>query len=47
MNLSTLIVLAVLLALAILAVRYARRRRLLGSCGGDCSSCAAGCAKKR
>ena len=37
MNIATAIVLLVLLVLALLAVRIIRKRRLLFSCGGDCS----------
>ena len=40
------IVIAVIVALAALAVRKIRRERLLGHCGGDCSSCAMNCAKR-
>ena len=40
MNLATVAVLALLLVLALLAVRVIKKRRLLFSCGGDCSRCA-------
>ena len=43
MNIATAIVLALLLVLALLAVRIIRKRRLLFSCGGDCSRCAGAC----
>ena len=43
MNLSTAVVLIALLVLALLAVRYIKKRRLLFSCGGDCSRCAGAC----
>lgn len=49
MNIATAIVLLVLLVLALLAVRIIRKRRLLFSCGGDCSRCHGAChdCKKR
>ena len=49
MNIATAIELALLLVLALLAVRIIRKRRLLFSCGGDCSRCAGPChdCKKR
>ncbi len=43
MNIATIIVLLVIAALALLAVRRIRRKKLLFSCGGDCSSCCQGC----
>ena len=43
MNLATAAVLALLLVLALLAVRYIRKRRVLFSCGGDCSRCRGVC----
>ena len=46
MNLPTLIVLLVVAALALLAVRVIRRKRLLHTCGGDCAHCAAGCCSR-
>ncbi|MBP3656793.1 MAG: FeoB-associated Cys-rich membrane protein [Clostridia bacterium] len=46
MNAASIAVLLVLLALVILAVRRIRRKRLLFSCGGDCSRCAGHCPKK-
>ena len=45
MNLSTLLVLLVLAVLVALAVRRIRKKKLLFSCGGDCSSCPGGCAR--
>ena len=47
MNLATALVLLLLLALAVLAVRRIRKKRLLLSCGGDCSACAGGCRCRR
>ena len=47
MNLATALVLLLLLVLAALAVRRIRRKRLLFSCGGDCSACAGGCRRKQ
>ena len=46
MNIATAIVLALLLVLALLAVRIIRKRRLLFSCGGDCAHCCANCHKR-
>ena len=46
MNLATALVLLLLLALAALAVRRIRKKRLLFSCGGDCSACAVGCSRR-
>lgn len=43
MNLSTLIVLLIVIVLALLAVRVIRRRKLLHTCGSDCAHCAGGC----
>lgn len=43
MNLATAAVLLALLVLVLLAVRYIKKRRLLFSCGGDCSRCAGAC----
>ncbi len=43
MNLATLLVLLILAVLVALAVRRIRRKKLLFSCGGDCSCCHAGC----
>ncbi|MBP3428306.1 MAG: FeoB-associated Cys-rich membrane protein [Clostridia bacterium] len=43
MNAATVIVLLVILLLAMLAVRRIRRKKLLFSCGGDCSRCAGKC----
>ena len=43
MNLSTLIVLLIVIVLALLGVRVIRRRKLLHTCGGDCAHCAGGC----
>ena len=43
MNLSTLIVLLIVIVLALLAMRVIRRRKLLHTCGGDCAHCAGGC----
>ncbi len=43
MNLPTLAVLLVIAVLVLLAVRVIRRKKLLHTCGGDCSHCAMGC----
>ena len=47
MNLATAGGVLLLLALAVLAVRRIRKKRLLFSCGGDCSACAEGCRCRR
>ena len=47
MNLPTLIILLIIAALALLAVRPIRRKKLLSTCGGDCSRCAAGCKHRK
>ena len=47
MNLPTLIILLIIAALALLAVRTIRRKKLLSTCGGDCSRCAAGCKHRK
>lgn len=46
MNLVTALVLALLGALCLLAVRVIRKKRLLFSCGGDCSRCARACKRR-
>ena len=46
MNAATALVVRLLLALVLLAVRRIRRKRLLFSCGGDCSACAVGCSRR-
>ncbi len=43
MNIATLIVLLILAVLVFFAVRRIKRKKLLFSCGGDCSSCTGGC----
>ena len=43
---ATAIVGALVAVLFLLAVRRIHREKLLGKCGGDCSACAAGCAKR-
>ena len=43
MNLPTLILLVVVVMLAAFAVHTIRKKKLLSTCGGDCSRCAAGC----
>ena len=47
MNLATVLVLLVLAALCALAVRRIRRKKLLFSCGGDCTRCRAGCGNRK
>ena len=43
MNLASLIILIIIAVLALLAIRRIRRKKLLFSCGGDCSRCQGGC----
>jgi len=45
MNIATIAVLVVIAALAVIAVRTIRRKKLLHSCGGDCSRCTGNCKK--
>lgn len=47
MNIATIAVLAILAVLVLLAVRRIHRRKLLFSCGGDCSSCSSPCGSKK
>ena len=47
MNLATLIVILAIAALAFLAVRRIKRKKLLFSCGGNCSSCAMNCSQRK
>ena len=47
MNLPTLLILLVICALAAFAVRTIRKKKLLSTCGGDCSRCAAGCKHRK
>lgn len=47
MNLATIAVLLVLAVLVFLAMRRIRRKKLLFSCGGDCSSCRMDCKSRK
>lgn len=47
MNIATLIVLLVLAVLVFFALRRIRKKKLLFSCGGDCSACMANCRKRK
>ena len=47
MNIATLIVLLLLAVLVFFALRRIRRKMLLFSCGGDCSSCSANCRRRK
>ncbi|MBQ4264466.1 MAG: FeoB-associated Cys-rich membrane protein [Clostridia bacterium] len=47
MNLATLILLLIIAMLALLAVRRIRRKKLLFSCGGDCTRCQANCKDRK
>jgi len=47
MNIATLIVLLVLTVLVFFALRRIRKKKLLFSCGGDCSACMANCRKRK
>jgi hypothetical protein len=42
-NIATAVVIVITLILLMLAVRRIRRKKLLFSCGGDCSRCQGGC----
>lgn len=46
MNFATILVLLLLALSVVLAVHQIRKKKLLHSCGGDCSHCASGCKKK-
>ena len=47
MNLATIIVLLIIAVLSVLAVRRIRRKKLLFSCGGNCSGCAMNCKNRK
>lgn len=47
MNLATALTLLLVLALAALAVRRIRRKKLLFSCGGGCAACGAACKHRK
>ena len=47
MNAASAAVLAVLFVLVVLAVRRIRRKKLLFSCGGDCSHCQMNCKDRK
>lgn len=47
MNAATILLLAVIALLAALAVRRIRKKKLLFTCGGDCSACQANCKNRR
>jgi len=47
MNISTIAILIVLAVLVILAVRRIRKKKLLFSCGGDCSACHMDCKHRK
>ena len=46
MNFATILMLLLLVLSVVLAVRQIKKKKLLHSCGGDCSRCASGCKKK-
>lgn len=46
MNFATIAVLVVVAALALLAVRRIKRKKLLFTCGGNCSACTMNCKRK-
>jgi len=47
MNIASVIILIVLAVLVVLAVRRIRRKKLLFSCGGDCSHCQMNCKDRK
>jgi len=47
MNAASIIILIVLAVLVVLAVRRIRRKKLLFSCGGDCSHCRMNCKDRK
>ena len=47
MNLASLIILIIIAVLALLAIRRIRRKKLLFSCGGNCSGCAMNCKNRK
>ena len=47
MNIASVIILIVLAVLVVLAVRRIRRKKLLFSCGGDCSHCHMNCKDRK
>ena len=47
MNIATVLLLVLLFVLALLAIRRIRRKKLLFSCGGDCSRCHADCRDRK
>lgn len=47
MNLATIVVLLILAVLVLLAVRRIRRKKLLFSCGRNCSACCANCKDRK
>jgi len=47
MNIASIVILIILAVLVVLAVRRIRRKKLLFSCGGDCSSCHMSCKDRK
>ena len=47
MNLASVIVLIIIAVLSVLAIRRIRRKKLLFSCGGDCSHCQMNCKDRK
>lgn len=47
MNLASVVILIVLAVLVALAVRRIRRKKLLFTCGGNCSGCAMNCKNRK
>ena len=47
MNMSTLLVLLVIGVLAAFAMRTIHKKKLLSTCGGDCSRCASACKHRK
>lgn len=47
MNAASIVIVLLVVALAVLAVRRIRRKKLLFSCGGNCSGCAMNCKNRK
>jgi len=47
MNAASIVIVLLIAVLAVLAVRRIRRKKLLFSCGGDCSHCQMNCKDRK
>ena len=47
MNIASIAIVLLIAVLAVLAVRRIRRKKLLFSCGGDCSHCHMNCKDRK